>query len=155
MKEPKWQDDADDYNIPENLDMFNKAPGEIEAGQRLGWWYKEDEELWEKVEPGDDISRDPPYSGVAFPREDMENNGGTSYSSEDMVIAIDIYPCEKCYPEVHYVAMRRLVDDPTLIKVINIKKDLKKELNKLTDEERHSLFRNYCSGYGSKTLCNC
>jgi len=116
--------DLADHNLPKNFDNFDKAPEELEAGQQIGWWFKDDEE-YHKECYGDDkswpLKDHPPFQGVVIPGEGLENRGHDTYESQDMVIVQTLYPCEKCYPEVAWFALKRLVDNKNLVKIIKIK----------------------------------
>ena len=115
-----WEKDLRDCNLPKDLEMYNKAPSIFKAGQRIGWWYREDEEY--AKECGDTVEEDIPFMGVVVPGPDIENRSGSmgEFDSEECVVVVTVFPVEKCYPDTDYVAMKRLLNNDDLVKVIVI-----------------------------------
>lgn len=114
-----WQNDIDNDQLPRDLDSYEKGPGELKAGQRIGWWYKDDVDFQSEHGDGIDLLEDPPFGGIVIPREGIEERGDY-FDVEEMVVVMDRYPAEKCYCETIYIAYRRLVDSDDLVKVILI-----------------------------------
>ena len=91
--------------LPRNPDSLDKISGLVLKGYTRIWWrYEEDEEDGELFWP---------YSGVVVPKHGMEVFHD-EMEIEDIIIIHDEYPTEKCYPEVQWIAMARLLDDETL-----------------------------------------
>jgi len=117
MSEQMWQEDIKNDELPRDLDAYRKGPDEFVAGQRIGWWYVDDEQWAVEHGEGALLPYDPPFSGVVVPREEMEMCGGIC-EVEDMLVVMDRYPVEKCYCEVTWMAYRRLLDDEKLVRVV-------------------------------------
>ena len=115
--QPNWQDDIKDDSLPTTLDAYERGPGELKIGQRIGWWYIDDAEYADQWQDGIDLARHPPYSGVVIPQDDIETRSET-YDPEDMVVVMDQYPVEKCYCETTWIAYRRLLANEELVQVV-------------------------------------
>ena len=102
-------------NWEEKLDKI-KVP-ELYSGLRVYWYYKDDAEF--SAQFRDDPRVDPPYSGLIIPLPDVEIRGGHEgeLEWEDCIVVIDSYPTEKCYPEVDWVALGRLLDNDNLVEI--------------------------------------
>ena len=117
MSAQTWQEDIKNDELPADIDAYDKGPDELKIGQRVGWWFADDAEYAARWEDGKDLSKEPPFSGVVVPREDMEARGDT-FDLEDMLVVMDRYPVEKCYCEVTWMAYRRLWDNEKLVQVV-------------------------------------
>ena len=116
MSKPEWVDDFSNDKLPSGdfEAAFAKCSvAQLAPGQRIGWWYEDDAECMQEC----DLLADPPFSGIVVPGPGYEARG-PMLEIEDTVVVIDRYPTEKCYPEVEYVAMRRLLDARDLVRVI-------------------------------------
>lgn len=117
-----WNDDI------RNLDFTygERGPERLEIGQRIAWWYQEDVDFanddleFTDFDSVDDwLMSDPPYSGVVVPVEDTEDRGG-GYYVEYLVVVMDKYPVEKCYCEATWIAYKRLLKNPEIVKVVGL-----------------------------------
>jgi hypothetical protein len=46
----------------------------------------------------------------------MEHNGG-ELETDECVVVMDRYPCEKSYPETDWIALNRILDDEELVEI--------------------------------------
>jgi hypothetical protein len=115
-------EDLRNIEMPRDPDTaFAKLKCDIEHGQRVGWYYTEDDEYAKEwLEDGEDIRISPPYQGMMIATNGTELRGGhCSEIDEDRCIVImDTYPVEKCYPEAVWIALNRLLDNDDLVEVI-------------------------------------
>lgn len=119
---------ASNYELPETEGIEEKVlKCQPAHGMRIGWYYMEDLDFYrsEKVNPRE-YSR---YTGLLVLRPDAEHRGSGSREIEDLVLIVDGYPCEKCYPEVDYIAFAAFLNDPNLVEVYqeDVEKRLKLE----------------------------
>jgi hypothetical protein len=108
--------DAQDIDLPKDVDSIEKIKGVIENGTRLHWYYKEDLEYFREYVPAIENPREcSEYSGIAISIPGQESGRGDL--EEGIIVVIDNYPVEKCYPEITWVALNRLIDDPELVEI--------------------------------------
>jgi hypothetical protein len=116
----KLVEDLEDYNLPTDLKAFDKIKCKLTTGAKVRWYYKEDLEFWEKwgddnpVESG--FNAGGGYYGIIIPKPDSYPRG--ELDPGDCVVVITSYPCEKCNPEVDWVALTKLIDDEDLVEII-------------------------------------
>ena len=110
--------DAMTDDLPTNTDNFSKIKCSMENGTRVWWYYKEDLEYFKEyidnVGSSETVQSAAPFSGIAITLPGVEYNGSIE---ENIIIVIDTVPCEKCYPEIEWVALDKLIDDNDLIEV--------------------------------------
>ncbi len=108
--------DIDNYDLPENLDNYKKVNGKLISGRRFYWYYKEDLECYQ--EEGENIKDYlcNLFSGICVPCPDVEYNGG-ELDIENVIIVCDCQPTEKCYPEVYWITLGRLLNDDNLVEI--------------------------------------
>lgn len=114
----RFETEANDDSLPHNPNQFNLGPAEFTAGERIGWWYKDDETFM----AGEGLphpKNNPPYSGIVVARPDAEI--GYKIAAEDAVIVMDCYPVEKCNCESTYIAYRQLIDSEDLGGVVKLR----------------------------------
>lgn len=115
-----YKDDIKNDLLPTNIANYEKGPAELSIGQRIGWWFQEDEEYAKKWEDGvRGLKSNPPFQGVVIPIEDIEFR--SKYDQENLLVVMDQYPVEKCNCEITFIAYRRLVDNEELIRIIEMK----------------------------------
>ncbi len=107
----------------DNLDKLNekalaKLKCELWHGQRIYWYYKEDATFAEEEDL--DVREMRYYSGLVIGLEDKEPG---LLDPWDCMIVIDSYPCEKCGPEISWVAPSRLLTSNDLVEVYQIEED--------------------------------
>lgn len=88
----------------------------LRQGMRIVWYYEEDKAFAE--EHGGDPRFDCPFSGIVVALPDVEVRGGGELEWEDCAVVVDQYPVEKCYPEVYWIVLGRLIDDDRLVEVL-------------------------------------
>ena len=107
--------DLKNFDLPKDLDAaLPKIKCSLIQGSRLFWYEKEDKEMADEM--GEDPRQFPPYSGILVAAPDTTYNHG-ELEIEDCVIVMDNYPCEKCYPEVTWIALNRLLDNNDLVEI--------------------------------------
>lgn len=116
---PRFELEANDDSLPRDVMRFAIGLPNFKAGERIGWWYREDEEFL-RADGLPHPRLDPPYSGIVVPRPDLEM--GVKIQAEDAVIVMDCYPVEKCYCEATYIAYRQLIDVDELGGVVSLSK---------------------------------
>jgi hypothetical protein len=115
-----YRDDIKNDLLPKNLENYKKGPDELSSGQRIGWWFQEDEEYAKKWEDGiRGLKKYPPFQGVVVPVEDIEFR--LKYDPENLLVVMDQYPVEKCNCEITFIAYKRLVNNEELMQIIEIK----------------------------------
>lgn len=87
----------------------------LRQGMRIAWYYEEDKKFAE--EQDGDPRIDWPFSGIVVALPDVELRSGRELEWEDCAVIVDEYPVEKCYPEVYWMALGRLIDDDRLVEV--------------------------------------
>lgn len=108
------ENDEPRYELVEHLTL--------KVGDKIAWVYKDEYDFWKQENKlGWDSSWEEHkshtcYTGIILPPPDFEMRGG-NIELEDAIICIIDYPCEKCYPEVDYVTMDRLLSNPYLYEV--------------------------------------
>ena len=112
--------DLNNDELPKDEKSWQKLPNiQLRVGQWLGWWYKEDLEYEKEYGEGEkSLIIDPPYMGIVIPAPDAESHGWDLDEDGNCVVVIVRYPTEKCNPEVDYVALRRLLNDNNLEKIV-------------------------------------
>ena len=95
---------------------LRKFKAEGRGGERVRWYYKDDRKFFreEKMEPREHAG----YSGILVPKPGVENRGGV-YDFTDLIVVHDIFPVEKCYPDVTWFTLERLLLNPDLVEVFN------------------------------------
>lgn len=112
--------DIENYNIPKNVESYDKLKGELHSGKRFYWYYQSDLDYFDNErETIKDYLKDI-FSGVIIPIPGTENNRG-ELDVEDVIVVIDQYPTEGEYPEVDWTALKRLLDDEDLIEFFESK----------------------------------
>lgn len=109
--------DLNNLNLPTDLNDWNKLKCNLEIGQRIYWYFKEDAEYAKKCESTPRQQK--PYSGIIIPKNGISLIG-LEIESEDCVVIIDTYPCEKEYPECTWIALNRLVNTKDLIEIFSL-----------------------------------
>ena len=98
--------------------IWKKIKAPLSTGQRVWWYYKEDTAFARKegFNPRDHAG----YSGIVIPQVGSERRSLTGeMEPEDVVIVHDWYPVEKCYPDVQYVTLIRLLLSPGLVEIFS------------------------------------
>lgn len=108
--------DLKNYDLPKNLDAIDKIKGILVHGSRIWWYYQEDKEFYEKL--NESPRQFAPFSGVVVSKPHVSYSG-PELDIENCVVVIDTDPSEKCYPEVAWVALNRLLDDENLIEIFS------------------------------------
>jgi len=110
-------EDLSDPNLPADTDAFGKIKcRELTAGMRVWWYYEEDVKPFVagEVDPRDFAD----YSGVVVPIHGVPAfNAACEVDPDECVIVIDHYPTDKDYPEVQWVALKRLINDNNLLEI--------------------------------------
>lgn len=99
-----------------DVKVFDRMIGQPIIGGKVGWYYKDDLKFWKSFKasvPKD--AKDMPYLGICVPLPDDEIRGESL--DEDFLIIQTHYPCEKCYPEVVYFTLYRLLSDKNVVKI--------------------------------------
>jgi len=117
---PQLQQLSSDLNNPElprDLDAYEKIKCPLTIGAVVSWYYKDEEKfcLEEKI----DVRRNSQWEGVLIPRPDIECRG-EGLEPEDCVLVVYNEPCEKCYPDVEYVALNRFLDCEDLVELFAV-----------------------------------
>lgn len=99
---------------PEDNFVFDKLKCQLNIFSRVYWFYRDEEKYARDCNTN--IRQNPTFSGIIIPRPDIEFRGG-ELDIEDCLVCIDRMPCEKCYPEISYIAIAKLIDDPDLVEV--------------------------------------
>lgn len=115
------QNDLRNDELPADLKAYEKIRATLRPGLRVGWYFQDDKKFWEAdgFEPREQTL----YEGVIVPRPDLEMRGSELEPEDCVLVQID-YPCEKCYPEVTWFALRRLLDNPELVEVFPLNAEL-------------------------------
>lgn len=110
-------EDLKSLDLPQDIaESAAKIKCELIPGKRIYWFFKEDEDYCKEFCDGESPREHPVYSGIVVPAPDCEMRGG-SLEWEDCVVVHDIYPVEKCYCEVVYIALPRLLDAEGLVEI--------------------------------------
>lgn len=96
---------------------WDRVKCNLRQGMRIGWYYQDDK-IFAK-EHGGDPRIDCPFSGIVIALPGIELRSGGDLEWEDCTIIVDEYPTQKCYPEVHWVALGRLVDNEHLVEIFD------------------------------------
>ena len=119
---------VDDLKLQSTLDLptgdwekkLDKISCVLWHGRRIGWMYADDAKICK--EHGRSPYVNPVFSGLVIAKPDVESSpGGTELEWDECVIVIDVYPTEKCDPEVHWTTLGRLLDKEDLIEVFEVK----------------------------------
>lgn len=109
--------DANDCDLP-GEHGWDKVKCVLSNGARIRWYGQDDLDYWKECGEKGDPRDCAHFSGIVFaipgielrsPNEDMDY--------DQCIVCIDQYGCEKCYPITEWVAMSKLLDDPTVIEV--------------------------------------
>lgn len=105
--------------LPRDLDRLEKLKfGCIENGMRVYWYYQEDFEYMQtwchKGDAEEAIREQPPFSGllVVMPDRDM-----ASLEWDDVMLVVDRYPTEKCWPISEWISLGELLEQDNLVEV--------------------------------------
>ncbi len=111
--------DLKNLGLPRDLDVaLPKIQCSLKQGCRVWWYAKEDKDMADEM--GEDPRSLAPYSGILVAAPDTTYNG-SELEIEDCVIVMDNYPVEKCYPEVSWIALNRLLDNEDLVEIFTDK----------------------------------
>lgn len=83
--------------------------GRLEAGARCAWCYTDDLEFWGNPIPH---PKDWVYSGIIVPLPD--NDGRRELEPDKCIVCILDYPIEKENPEVDWIALLSVLNNPAL-----------------------------------------
>lgn len=95
-----------------NEEALAKLKVELWHGKRIYWYYKDDAEFAEEEDL--DVRDEGYYSGLVI---GLEDNEAGPLDPWDCMIVIDRYPCEKCGPEISWVAPSTLLTAKDLVEV--------------------------------------
>lgn len=106
----------------DNLDQLSdsalaKLHCELIHGERVYWYYKDDAEFCK--EEKFDVREQEYYSGIVIGLEDNEPGPLEPW---DCMIVMDQYPCEKCGPEITWIAPGTLLASEDLVEVYTVEK---------------------------------
>lgn len=110
-------------DLPSDLDAgLAKVKFETKHGQRIGWWYKEDQEHIPGWISEEGLRRDPPYKGIIVARNDtrVSHGIGSSIDIEQCVVVVDTYPVEKCYCVSGWAMLGWLLDNDDIVEVVEL-----------------------------------
>ena len=116
-----WLDDLkkdlENYDIPFDLEAYNKIKTELTSGKRIWWYYNEDLEYAKELElnPREDIDI---HSGIVVGIHATEYNGGELDISH-VIVVVESYSCEKEYPVIWWMTMNRLLNDEELVEIFS------------------------------------
>ena len=99
-------------DMPRDTNSFGKIKCSMENGTRVWWYYKDDVEY--AKECGENPRDVAPFGGITISLPGQEYSGTIE---ENIIVVVDTEPVEKCYPEIGWVALDRLIDDKDLIEV--------------------------------------
>lgn len=108
------QKDISDNHLPRDIRSYEKIKTELTFGKRVRWYFQEELDFFksERLSP----RKHAPYSGIIIPIEDIENRGG-AFDPDDCIVVMDQYSCEKCNPDITWVALKKLIDCNNLIEI--------------------------------------
>lgn len=111
--------DCNNDLLPMAIKFLDKIHCSLKIGKRVYWYYTEDLEFWnaEGINIKDVLNSI--YSGILIPIPDSENRGDGEMDIEQCIIVMDQYPTEGEYPQATWFALKRLVDDYTLIEIFS------------------------------------
>jgi hypothetical protein len=113
--------DLDICVLPRDIDAAcAKLECDVKHGQRIGWWFKQDEEYAKKwlIPEGESLEASPPFLGLMIGVQDCEAR--RELELDQCIVIMDTYPAEKHNCELEWVALTRMLDDENLVKVIAI-----------------------------------
>jgi hypothetical protein len=103
-------DDVNDAFLPADENNWDKIPEDLEVGQKVGWWFEDDDEDYDY----------PPYEGIVVPIPGSEINNNKVDIAE-MIIVRTNYPIIKDTSyEIRWFAIKRLLNVPELKKIIKL-----------------------------------
>jgi hypothetical protein len=115
--------DLQNYELPRADNAFDKIKCSLMPGQKVSWYDADDLAYFKECndEAGEELGlrNAAHYQGIVVPMPGIEYNGG-ELEYDECIIVITSYECEKCYPEIDWVALPRLLDDEKLIEVFNL-----------------------------------
>jgi ribosomal-protein-alanine N-acetyltransferase len=125
MDKDCWQELIDDIRAQRECRLpggdweskLDRIKCELRHGARVFWYYREDKDFAEEC--GGDPRIDCPYSGIVVALPDTELRSGQELEWEDCAIIVDSYPVEKCYPEVYWTALGRILDNDDLVELFD------------------------------------
>lgn len=105
--------------LPKDLDRLEKLKFDrIDNGMRAYWYYQEDFEFMRtwcyRRDAEEAIREQPPFSGllVVLPGKDM-----ASLDWDDVMLVVDRYPTEKCWPISEWISLGELLEQDNLVEV--------------------------------------
>lgn len=112
--------------LREDMRNFDLAPEdscdrllkcEIKHGERVYWYFKEDAKYAKEFQ--NDVREQRLYSGILL-HCDGQIADGREIDIEDCVLVVDHYPTEKCWPDVSWIALGRLLASEGLVEVYSL-----------------------------------
>jgi len=107
--------DCVNINLPKDLNDFDKVKCNIHNGKRIFWFYQEDLDFFKNE--GLNPRGWKPHSGIVVATPYCGETPVGGELSDYIIISVDKYPCEKCYPEIYWIAFNKLVGDSDLIEI--------------------------------------
>lgn len=115
--------DLNNFELPENVEFCDKVKCALKTGKRVYWYYKEDLEYFKDCEEDIHECKSDIFSGICIPRPGIDSPYEMDIT--ECVIISDNCPTEKEYPEVEWITLGRLLNNPDLIEVFASAKDEK------------------------------
>ena len=109
------QDLRQAFSITKDGDEDKFKVDDPENGQRVRWYYKEDEAYAKEWGEGRTPRDMAPYSGILVLGPDKDT--GCYHDFDSWVVVIDAYPTEKCSPDSEWVALARILANESLVEV--------------------------------------
>jgi hypothetical protein len=106
-------------SISRIAEIYKKMKCPAYGRGRVWWYYKEDKKF--AKDEGFCPRSHAPYSGFLVPVIGVENRGLVSceYELDKLIVVNDVWPVEKCYPEVQWVTLVRLLSTPSLVEMFS------------------------------------
>lgn len=107
------QKDIDNFNLPEDTNAIDKIKGMLLTGKRFYWYYQEDLDFFKEEECDIKDYLGDIFSGIVVPRPGIYRP--YEIDVEDAIVICDNTPTEMDEPEVEWITLGRILNNPDLV----------------------------------------
>ena len=118
----KLVSDLENFDLPKNFESaYDKVECPLVAGETVYWYYKDEKEYFDEMGENIEECQGDISCGIVVPRWGI--SARKELEIDDVVVVVTSYPIEKDYPDVYWIALKRIIDDDNLVKVFQPKQE--------------------------------